>query len=783
MRGVWRARLSAGRVGLLGGAAIALVAASQVYAQTATDLPVRWPNSPAPLPASIAPRPKPAPPIPPPGPDGLGQSGFYLEADTLVRDDKADRWTAEGQVEARYQGRVVRADKIVYDVSVGAVTADGHAQIINYDGSVVSGDHVVLDDKMRAGFVRGFAARDRHNITFAADVAIRRSETVNELNRAVYTPCDICAANGSPIEPTWSIAASKVIEDHDKRLVFYRNAVLRVKGVPVFYTPVFWHPDPDAPRASGLLVPRIEFSNRLGFSWEQPYVQVISPSQELIVSPQIDTKVNPFLNLEWTKRFYSGTLDARVGGTYERDFDSHGEKFGKAEFRGYVLAHGDFDLTRTWSWGFSAERTSDPLLFDKYNVPNVYQDHGLFGADTQRLVSQLYATRQDTNSYLSISAVAFQGLRQIAVGVTEDNRGFPLVAPMIEGRYDAPFQVLGGSLRFQGSAVMLSRDETISTATGPTDNSRRATGEIDWLRTFIMPNGIRLDPFVNLRGDVYNISDLSASNTADHTTSRGQATAGLTVSWPFIRQQGANTLLIEPIAQFLVSPDVRANPNIPNEDSVVFTYDETNLFDPNKFPGYDVFDGGTRMNLGGRMTYDWGGGHDLTMVAGRTLRTDSTNIFPAAGGLNHTASDWVLAVDTTPIDGMSLFSRALFNDSVGVDRAEVGIDFAYDRMRGYLRYDIDNTIPTAKINDIEYGAEFFPLKNWGVSIAGIHDLNAKDWRLRDVGIVYRDDCIRVEVVYQHQDTIQGQLRGSDAVFLRLTLATLADEGYKNADIR
>ena len=71
---------------------------------------------------------------------------------------------------------------------------------------------------------------------------------------------------------------------------------------------------------------------------------------------------------------------------------------GKAEFRGYVLAHGDFDLTRNWSWGFSAERTSDTLLFDKYNVPNVYQDHGLYGADTQRLVSQLYTTRQDTRS-------------------------------------------------------------------------------------------------------------------------------------------------------------------------------------------------------------------------------------------------------------------------------------------------------------------------------------------------------------------------------------------------
>ena len=55
--------------------------------------------------------------------------------------------------------------------------------------------------------------------------------------------------------------------------------------------------------------------------------------------------------------------------------------------------------------------------------------------------------------------------------------------------------------------------------------------------------------------------------------------------------------------------------------------------------------------------------------------------------------------------------------------------------------------------------------------------------LRDFGVVYKDECIRVEVVYQHQDTIVGVLGKSDAVFLRLTLATLGDQGYKNADFR
>jgi LPS-assembly protein len=790
MRGVCRAR-TGGRLAGLGGAAVVLAFAAQAAAQTATDLPVRAPNSPTPLPGSMAPRPKSPPPPPPPGPDGLGDKGFYLESDNLTRDDRNDTWTAEGQVEVRYQGRVLRAGKIVYNVKTGVVTADAHVQLINPDGTTAAGDHMVLDDRMRAGFVRGFSGRETHNITFAADVAVRRSETVNELNRAIFTPCDICAPNGEPIQPTWSISASQIVQDRERHLVFYRNAVLRVKGVPVLYAPVFWHPDPSAPRTSGLLIPSFALSHKLGFTWQQPYLQVVSPSAELIINPQINTKVNPFLNLEWLQRFYSGSVDIRAGFTYDQDFDGNGNKFGPATFRSYILGSGAFQLDKNWTWGFAAERTSDPLIFDKYNIPNAFEQRGPWATDTERLISDVYTTRQDTNSYLSIAAMAFQGLRQVAPGVTEDNNAFPIVAPLIEGRYDAPVNILGGRLRLQGSAVVLTRNQELSTAQGPTDDSRRATAEANWLRTFTLANGMQLSPFADLRADVYNIANLSLEKPGAYTVTRTAPTLGLDFAWPFVRSQGSTTIVLEPIAQIALSPNLRANANIPNEDSVVFSYDDTNLFEPDKFPGYDVYDGGQRLNVGGSATFYWAGGRDLTVLVGRTFRASQTNVYPPATGLNHIASDWVVTADTTPIDGLSMFSRALLDEQYGLDRLELGVDFAYQRFRGYFRYDTDNTIPLqtingiqygGKIDDLEYGAEMFVTKNWGFSLAGIHDLVANDWRLANFGVIYKDDCIRAEVVYQHQDTVQGHLRGSDAVFLRLTLATLGDQGYKNADM-
>ena len=778
MRGWRHAQRAAGKFGLLAGTALTLLAANPALAQTAFELPVRAPNSPRPmLPSDVKPM-RPAPVQRPPVDDGLGQRGFYLEANTLIRDDTHNTWTARGKVEARYQGRTLRGDEVIYNVATGVVTANGHAQILNADGTAEFADHLVLDDQMRAGFARGFSVSLAHNIHFAADVAIRRSEAVNELNRAIYTPCDVCTASGASKTPTWSIQASRIIEDHERHLVYYRNAIILIKGVPVFYTPVFWHPDPESKRASGLLVPRVENSKKRGFSYEQPYLQIISPSAEVTIDPQFNSKQNPLLNAEWRERFYSGELDARFGYTYSRDFDGNGNQFGGLTSRSYILANGNFALSPKWDWGFSAQRASDRLLFDKYDVANVYEGSSLFAPDSQRLVSQIYTTHQDTRSYLSVSALSFQGLR-----IADVNKTLPIVAPLIEARYDPKIDFLGGRFRFVGDAVLLTRNQSAVSLTAPSADTRQASLDADWRRTLTLSNGMRLEPFAEVLGAVYDVANLGPGNTAQRTTTRSNETIGLDFSWPFIRQDGATSIVLEPMAQLALSPQVRANPNVPNEDSQVFSFDETNLFSTDRFAGFDRYDGGARLNVGGRVTADWGGGLTARALIGRAFRAQTTNVYPPNTGLNKQSSDWVVAADATPLPGISVFGRALLNDSLEADRLEGGLDFAYSRARGYVRYLQDNTQPTGVERDIDAAGEFFVLPHWGVSLVGIRDLQLNAWRLRDIGLVYKDECIKVEVVYQHEDVIVGRLGRSDAVFLRLDLATLAGQGYKNDDFR
>jgi len=754
----------------------------------------------APALAFASPREHPLPPLPvygpsktppvitPPPDDGLTNGGFYIEANQLVDDETGHTVQAHGQVEARYNGRTLRANDVVYDTQTGVVTAAGDVTIVNPDGTAEFSQSAVLDREMSAGVAMAFSSRLRQTlhtgggvsaqpveVTIAAASAVHPSPTLTVLNQAIFTACPVCAKKPNP---TWSIRAAKVTEDKKRQVIIFRDAVIEVRGVPIFYTPVLVNADPAVKRKSGLLIPELNISSLRGVSYEQPYLQVISPSEDLVISPQINTKVNPFLNVDWRKRFYSGAIDVRAGYTYEQDFNSEGDKLGNATSRSYLLAKGAFAINDDWDWGFTAERTSDPLIFDRYSVADPFIERGLYSADDRRLISQLYTTYQIPDLYLSVAAMDVQGLRSTDVQGT-----FPLIAPLIEARWEPDFAVLGGRVRVQASGVALTRDESPVDPAIPGVDSRRGTIEANWQTSYVLPNGMRFDPFVDLRGDLYSLAELPAPFARDATIARGLPTAGVTMTWPFFRRVDNLTIVLEPIAQVALSPLVRQDPRIPVEDSVDFRFDETNLFDVQKSPGFDLMDSGQRFNVGGRATVISDDGYYASALIGRSFRAERDPDLPARAGLSGTSSDWIMAANASPINGVNFFTRwRLDSRSFGVNFSETGVDVTTPRFDGQIRYIQEAQDATGlPVKDLDFHGEVFILKNWGLSAYGAREFQTGVWRQADFGIVYRDQCIRVEILYNRNDTNNGVLGPSQGVGFRLSLATFGNSVYSRSE--
>jgi LPS-assembly protein len=779
---------------LLAGAALAALAPLPATAASAVETGLRGVQpvaietvTAAPVATARPTVPAPAPAEAPVGEDGLGPRDIYFEADLVIDDRDAKTLTAQGSVEARYQGRVLRANEVVYNTEAGTAVARGDTVIVNADGTTQYADEVVLDDELRAGVATAFAARLQGNVTIAAGAAIRRNENVNELSKAIYTPCDICNEEGYK-SPTWSVQASKIIQDRERRVVYFRNAVIRVKGVPVFYTPIFWHPDPSSERRSGLLSPDFRVNSRLGLSYEQPYLWVISPSADLTIAPAFSTKVRPFLNLSYRQRFWSGQMNIRAGSTYEQKFDGSG-RFGNAAARSYLLGDGLFQLTDKWRWGFGLEYASDPTVLQRYGIDNVFVRRGPFTADSQRLISQAYTERQDQGSFLSVSAIAFQSLRVLQLGRTlasyETAAGaFPVVAPLIEARIDPQQKILGGRLRMLGHAVVLSRDQDATGEVTPAGillnrgvDTRRASGQVDWRATATLANGMRVEPFVAGRGDFYSVDNPAAAK-AKASFSRAIGTVGADFSWPFVRQSATSSVILEPLLQVALSPDRKPNSRVPNEDSIALKFDETNLLSTNRFTGFDLYEGGQRLNVGGRATFNWGAGRTATVLVGRSFRTDADPAFFQGSGLEGKSSDWVTSARVSPVRGLALFTRSRLDaDSLRIRRQEAGVDFNMWRVSANVRYLYnERDITGVETQSLNFGGTLNLTRNWGVTAFTSQDLETGVSPWSQVSVFYQDECIRVDLIFTHDETFASTIVPQDSVRVRLTLATLGGQG-------
>ncbi len=761
-----------------------------------------------------------------PGPDGLVDGGAYVEADN-VREEQDKTVIAYGHVQMRYKGKTIFADQVSYDPNTQVTIATGHTVTIDEDGSVQFADSAMFDNSMNAGTSTNFADLGADHTKIFARHIDRVNENTNRLENVIYTPCEICAANGASKTPTWSIAASQVTERKDKEMVYYDNAVILAKGIPVFYAPLLWTPDPDQPRASGLLQPVPRTTRKRGLSLEQPYLWVISPYSYLIFDPQFNAKVNPLMSLEYRRRFYSGDLNVRFGFTNDRFFDNAGKKWGTSETRDYLIADGKFKINDDWRWSFTAQHVKDPNkdinpstgkpygdnanFFERYDIDNAFNQHGELSVDARELINQVNLTRQTPNSFLSLSMADFQSLQiagyetltaQTTRPYVVNSDAFPVVAPMIEGYWSPDYNIFGGDFTAGLNAIGLQHKVYPGSSFAPTVadgttgfDTARVTATMSW--TMDAPwgtTGFKGGPFFDLRHDYYHESDLTASGLSTNA-SRDLATAGFNLSYPLFRKFKGVAVVIEPVAQLAVSPKYQSNPDIPTEDSRSIELDETDLFTPNRAPGFDIYESGARLNMGVRTSWLWDKGMKVNTLIGRVYRNDVQTQFlqtatdpdnevtatDSSGntvnydpyGLAYKESDWIADGDFDTGKGLYGYSRVRLDaDTLHLKQGEAGLSVYSKKTEATIRYIVNNTNPvvdatTHKLTavdgpnyrDVQLYARHFFTSNWGMAARLDRDLLVDKWRRSTLSLIYKDDCIWIEMLYERNDTVLNTVNG------------------------
>jgi len=743
---------------------------------------------------------------------------IYLEADSLINNENDGVLIASGQVIGKYQERTLRAEKVVYTLATGVVIASGNVVLIDPNGSTQYASKLELSNELETGTATDFTARQVGNGLTSAAFATRTENGEIELYNAYYTACKLCKEKGKTKKPSWRIKARKVRQDKKTRTFRYNSALLEIGGLPLFWTPYLAHPDPSAERSSGFLTPFVGVTSSKGFNIRAPYYWAINEYTEATLTPNLYQNVNPMMKYQFIRKFNTGALSVDGSLTYSSFFDRDGNEFNPDDFqnpsqvptgkklRSHTFIKGLFSPSKTWSYGFGLELSSDDDYLNRYNLEEASERFGVYNPVGRRNTSQAFIVGQQEDFRFSASTVGYQDLRSnfienVGTGlitVSEpDDRELPILAPKIEVEKYWTDPIFKGRIKGYGDLTALTRDIG--------NNYLRGTAGIDYSKNTVTAVGLELKTFLNSRYDFYKIKpeDKTNANYDSIEFQRNLGQVGFDARYPFIKRGKNINLIVEPrvqltnsfgsskLSKFQAYQDSSMITSInPTEINYLSTQQDGQdidltaslLWQSNKSTGFDFWESGLRADIGASLIAD-AGNSSAQLFIGRSYAENSENDFSEGSGLFNKKSDIVSNLELDINKNLSIVTRVRYDDnenklrrldsSLNYRSKYINTNLRYYRLNSSINSNFNNGAPNQEVNgDINIKIR----KNWSLGYSAARDIDLKIMRNQRFSVKFNDDCTLVEVFYAKNNfnsaSFTNVTRNTSGLGIRISLLTL-----------
>ncbi len=793
---------------------------------------------------------------------GVGAGGkdrMLVEAGEMIYDRTKNVVEARGNAQVYYQGRTLQADRIIYDRDKNRVYAEGKARMTERDGTVAYATRFELTDNFKDGFIDSLRADTPDKTHFSAARAERTGGDVTVMDRGIYTACEACKDDPTK-PPFWQVRAKRIIHNNTERTVYYEDATLDIWGHPIAWLPYFSAADPSVTRKSGILTPRFSIGSTLGAGVSVPIFWAMAPHYDLTVTPTFYAKQGLFGIAEWRHQLATGSYHIRASGIFQNNAKAFAiPPFGAGDkpFRGSLETWGNFYINDKWRFGWDVTMLSDRWFPSDYKIPTDNLSSNFFREAT----SSLYLTGQGDRGYFDLRSYYFKGLSRVDL---QDQQ--PLVAPVLDYNKVIPLKPewtggIGGQIEIDANLLHLRRELAAFQSTGARtlDNQyglydvcttynrvnclvrgvggdyTRATLNLSWKRQFIDPLGQVWTPFLfaHANGMLLTLNQTNSqtfvapvavppaaqlpnsliSNAAQGTFFGNQTNAwrgstvpgvGLEYRYPLVMRMGSTTHVFEPIVQIIARRSEPASQSLVNEDAQSLVFDDSNLFQWNKYSGYDRFEGGTRVNYGGQYTVTFERGGYFNAMVGQSRQLEGRNSYATpdaaniglSSGLDTRKSDVVTRFAIAPNSQFAFIAKTRFDPAKNALRrldligsAKFG---ALDTTLQYARYDAQPVLGFEKRREgLSAAFKYKVDQNYFLSSNVIFDLSRQLYNGTPgvvgnaglftvaglgVGLGYIDDCTSFSINYTsaYQDKGAGVPVRNQTLAFQLQLRTLGD---------
>ena len=617
--------------------------------------------------------------------------------------------SATGKVEVMFDGTHMRAVAITYTQSTDQLDITGPIYISTPDGDIFTADQAQLSPTLQTGLLLSARMVLDNQLQLTAGRIDRTQGDLTQLSRVAATSCNIC--NDRP--PLWEIRANRIIHDENEQQLYLENAVMRVRGVPIFWLPYMRLPDPSLERATGFLVPSYSSNDLLGTGIKMPYFIRLGDHRDLTLTPYISAETKT-LEARYRQAFVNG--DITINAAASRD------TLVPDTLRGYVDLDGRFDLDRGYELRFGATGVSDISYLKQYDY-----------SDQDRLKSYVTIDRYTDTGFTFGEIAIYQ-----STIAGENSSGLPpfVMSFATEKQHD----IWGGNLT-------LSADSDLHFRFGTDDNGNaadvlRVGTAADWSRSWISSGGAIIDTDLGLQIDSWVIE-----NDPDQGGTRMSPTAAVTLRYPMMREtvSGGHDLL-EPIVMIGWAGDYGAT--VPNEDSLSAELNETNLFKLSRFPGDDRIENGAQVAYGASWHRTSNNDWTAHVVVGQIVR-ETAATYSSSSGLSGTTSDILAAGQLSINDGLYVLGRALLDTDLSAKKSEIliGTDGDYlDLSASYVWLPMDaDESRDQDFSQWAITADYQINDIWSVGANGRYDVAANDPVKAGLSVGWRNECVEVEL--------------------------------------
>ena len=514
--------------------------------------------------------------------DNLGRKIF---ADKIIYNKEKLLITTESKsIYKDENGNTLIANNFSYDIGKKIISANKNASFIDKLGNIFNFDQLKFYQESEKGYGNNLNAKLIDKSSVEAKIAefdnkagilrVGKKKTNSFLDPLInlfknysnsYTPCEDNNQMKKNINdrcPDWRIDTQETVHDYNNKMVYHYGSIIKIKNIPVFYTPYFSHPDPSVKQKSGILPPSVKNFTNLGQTLKVPYYLVIDKKRDLTFTPIYYFDENPIFLTEFRQQNKNSKF--YIDSSYSKGY----KNLNKKDENGNLIERTDGSRNHFF---FNFLGSYNDLLFSKNDI-------------------EVNVQRISQKNYLNVNQINTQYIKQDIVSLNnnfilnsyEKNKKIKIQANIYENlniedknaKYQYTLPSLEFSDYFNKNGHYINLNSTFSNLnTGGDSQQVYNTNKIETIsKTTILPF---LDGLTNtFKATLNNLNfyNQNINNEKENLNNLIYLTAALENSYPLIKLSENNN------REEIISPKIF---------SKVITGSSTNANNQNKITSYD----------------------------------------------------------------------------------------------------------------------------------------------------------------------------------------------------